>query len=82
MTEDFEEMLRDHISELISSMKPDEETDCEGLIAPEVWLPVPPPDRRHAFGIPVARLVAKGKVPLVFERLDSKRHNIYRKKKQ
>ena len=44
MTDDYVEMLRDHISEPISSMKPDEETDCEGLIAPEVWLPVPPPE--------------------------------------
>ena len=79
MNDDYEEMLRDHISEPISSMKTGEETDCEGLIAPEVWIPVPPPDRRHAFGIPVSRLVAQGKVPLVFDHLDSKRHNVYRK---
>lgn len=79
MSEDYEEMLRDHISEPISSMEPGDETDCEGLIAPEVWTPVPPPERRHAFGIPVARLVAKRKVPLVFGRLDSNRHNIYRR---
>ena len=79
MTEDYEEMLRDHISEPISEMEPGEETDCEGLIAPEVWTPVPPPERRHAFGRPVSRLVAQGKVPLVFSHFDSKRHNIYRK---
>ena len=80
MIDDYDEILRDHIKETISSMKPGDETDCEGLIAPEVWIPVPPPERRHAFGIPVARLVAKGEVPLVFTRLDSERHNVYRKK--
>ena len=82
MTDYFYEMLRDHISEPISSMKPGEETDCEGLIAPEVWFYTPPPERRHAFGIPVSRLVAEGKVPLELSHLDSQRHNIYRKKKQ
>ena len=79
MTDDYVEMLRDHIKEAISTMETGEETDCEGLIAPEVWTPVPPPERRHAFGIPVARIVAEQKVPLVFERLNSKRHNIYRR---
>lgn len=80
MTDDYDEMLREHISEPISSMEPGEETDCEGLIAPEVWLPVPPPERRRAFGIPVSRLVAEGKVPLEFAGFNRKRHNLYRKK--
>jgi hypothetical protein len=79
MNIEYIEILRDHISEPISSMDPGDEIDCEGLIAPEVWTPVPPPERRHAFGIPVARLVAEHKVPLVFVRLDSKRHNVYRR---
>ena len=79
MFEDYEEMLRDHIKEAISTMETGEETDCEGLIAPEVWIPVPPPERRHAFGIPVSKLVAQGKVPLVFSHLDSERHNVYRR---
>ena len=79
MSDAYEEIPHNHIKEPISTMKPGEETDCEGLIAPEVWIPVPPPERRHAFGTTVSRLVAQGKVPLLFERLDSKRHNIYRK---
>ena len=79
MTGNYEEMLRDHIKETISTMETGEETDCEGLIAPEVWIPVPPPERRHAFGIPVSKMVAEGKVPLVFSHLDGERHNVYRR---
>jgi hypothetical protein len=79
MNIEYIEMLRDHISEPISSMDPGDEIDCEGLIAPTVWNDVTPPGRRYAFGKPVARLVAEHKVPLVFVRLDSKRHNVYRR---
>jgi|GEM_PF-4510726 len=79
MNEDHKEMVREHILEPISSMKHGEKTDCEGLIAPVVWNDVPPPERRHAFGKPVAQLVAERKVPLVFSHLDSERHNVYAK---
>ena len=79
MTNEYEENLCDHIMERITSMKPGEETDCEGLIATEVWTFIPPPERRHAFGIPVAGMVAERRVPLVFSHLNSQRHNIYRK---
>ena len=77
MTENYDELLLDHISDPISKMKPGDKTDCEGLIASEVWNPTPPRERRHAFGIPVSRLVAQGKVPLAFSHIDSKRHNVY-----
>ena len=80
MSEDYLKQLRQHIMEFISPMKPGDETDCEGLIAPGVWNGTPPRERRHAFGIPVSRLVAEGKVPLEFSHINSKRHNVYRKK--
>ena len=80
MLSKYLKMLREHIMERISNMKHGEKIDCEGLIAPEVWNPVPPPERRHAFGKPVAGLVAKGEVPLELVGWDSKRHNLYRKK--
>ena len=54
MADKDDEVLLDHISEPISKMKPGEETDCEGLIAPEVWNETPPRERRHAFGRPVS----------------------------
>ena len=79
MSEDYLKKLRQHIMEFISPMKPGDETDCEGLIAPEVWKSVPAIERRYAFGKPVARLVAQGKVPLVLSNYDSKRHNVYRR---
>ena len=77
MCKDDDDLLLQHISEAISKMKPGDTTDCEGRIAPDVWNPTPPRERRNAFGRPVSRLVAEGKVPLVFSHLDSKRHNVY-----
>ena len=77
MNKDHKELVHEHILEPISSMKPGDETDCHGLIAPEVWNFVQATERRHAFGRPVARLVAERKVPLVFSHLDSQRHNVY-----
>jgi hypothetical protein len=79
MPEDYLQKLLEHIMEVISSMKPGDTTDCEGLIAPEVWNDTPPLERRHDFGIPVSRLVKERKVPLVFSHIDSKRHNVYRR---
>ena len=77
MPEDYLQKLLEHIMEFISPMKPGDETDCEGLIAPEVWNDTPPRERRNAFGRPVSRLVAQRKVPLAFSHFDSKRHNVY-----
>ena len=79
MSKNDDALLLEHISEPISKMTPGDETDCEGLIAPEVWKSVPAIERRYAFGKPVARLVAQGKVPLVLSNYDSKRHNVYRR---
>ena len=82
MSKDDDALLLEHISEPISEMEPGDETDCKGLIAPEVWNLTPPRERRHAFGIPVSRLVAQGKVPLAFSHINSKRHNVYKKTKK
>jgi len=79
MTDNYDDVLLDHISDPISKMKPGEQTDCEGLIAPEVWKDTPSRERRHAFGIPVSRFVKEGLVPLVFSHINNKRHNVYRK---
>ena len=77
MSKNDDALLLEHISEPISKMTPGDETDCEGLIAPEVWKSVPAIERRYAFGRPISRLVAQGKVPLVLSHFDSKRHNVY-----
>ena len=79
MTNKDDEILLEHISEPISEMEPGDETDCKGLIAPVVWNDTPPRERRHAFGRPVSRFVAQGKVPLKFAGFNRARHNLYRK---
>jgi hypothetical protein len=79
MSKDYLQQLLGHIMERTSMMKPGDETDCEGLIAPEVWNDTPARERRHSFGIPVSRFVKEGKVPLVFSHINNKRHNVYRR---
>ena len=80
MSEIHMEFVRDVAMERIDLAKSGEVRDCEGWIGPEVWILVPPSERRHVFGRPLAMLVVQGKLPLVFVGFDSKRHNLYRKK--
>jgi hypothetical protein len=74
------EFIHEITMERIDLAKPGEIRDCEGWIGPEAWSLVPPTDRRHVYGRPLAMLVAQGRLPLEFVGFDSKRHNLYRKK--
>jgi hypothetical protein len=82
MNDDHMQFIYDIAMEQCENMKYDEIRDCKGLIGPEVWNIVPPSERRHVFGRPLAMLVAQGKLPLEFAGFNRKRHNLYRKIKK
>jgi hypothetical protein len=79
MNNEHMQFILDHITPHVALMTLGDVTDCERLIDPDLWDPVPAWERRYIFGRPVSRLVAQGKVALEFAGFDSKRHNLYRK---
>jgi hypothetical protein len=80
MQQEHIQFILEHITPRITAMELGQITDCKDLLDKELWDAVPPSERRHVFGRPLAMLVAQGKMPLEFAGFNSRRHNLYRKK--
>ena len=80
MENDHMQFIYEIVMEQSENMKTGEIRDCEGLIGPDAWDSVPPPEHRYVFGRPISILVAQGKVSLEFAGFNRARHNLYRKK--